>query len=155
MSISRLELLFKRAGSLPALPNTLICIVQTLDKGAHSAAELERLIVADPGLSAEFMRIAAVSANNAGGNEFTTIRGAIMLLGEDAVRSLATSLMMRQFMNRTSGIATFDKMRYARHCLGVALIAQYLFVRKQQTQSMESKWTPDEIFAAGLLSGLS
>jgi HD-like signal output (HDOD) protein len=155
MSFSRLELLFKRAGSLPALPNTLICIVKTLDRGEHSAAELERLIVADPGLSAEFMRIAAVSAQSTGGTQFTTIRGAIMLLGEDAVRSLATSLMMRQFMNKTDSIVLFDKLRYARHCLAVALIAQYLFVRKQQMGRMESKWTPDEVFAAGLLSGLA
>lgn len=145
-----LELLFRRAGSLPALPETAVKLVKSIDSGAASAADLERIIAADPNLTAEFLRMASLAAFG-GVPRYSTIRGAIMLLGQRTVRALAMSLLLRQMTSVKSLTPYFDAARFSRHSLAVGLIARFLFARKQPPNS---GWNQDEVFAVGLLSSL-
>jgi HD-like signal output (HDOD) protein len=148
-----LELLFRRAGCLPALPSTAIQLVKTIDTGEASASHLERIIASDPALSAEFLRMASI-ASVGGVPRYSTIRGAIMLLGQRTVRSLAMSLILRHMSFARPKTPNFDSIRFSRHSLGVAMIARFLFAHRQMARRVETNWTVDEVFAVGLLSSL-
>jgi HD-like signal output (HDOD) protein len=152
---TRLELLFKRASALPALPATAMQLVSTIDSGHASAMELERIIVKDPALTADFIRLAAVSSQGYDGGQYSTVRGAILLLGQRAVRSLATSLILRSLMNSGETSSAFNRERFSSHSLASGLIARFLFARKARTSEMSTKLSADELFAAGLLSDLA
>jgi len=145
--------MFRRAGCLPALPSTAIQLVKSIDTGEASASQLERIIASDPALSAEFLRMASVAAVG-GVPRYSTIRGAIMLLGQRIVRSLAMSLILRHMSFARPKTPNFDSTRFSRHSLGVAMLARFLFVRRQRSSHIETNWTPDEVFAVGLLSSL-
>lgn len=149
----RLELLFRRTSSLPPLPATALKLLHTLDAGDASAAQLERIIAGDPNLAGEFMRLAAFSGM--GVRKYSSIRDAILVLGQRAVRSVATSLVMRQMTMFKNMPATFNRERFTRHSIAVGIIARYLFARKQKSEPFTTKWTPDEVFAAGLLKDLA
>jgi HD-like signal output (HDOD) protein len=148
-----LELIFRRTGSLPALPSTAVQLVKSIDSGEASASTLERIIASDPVLSAEFLRMASVAA--AGGvPRYSTIRGAIMLLGQRTVRSLAMSLILRSMSFSKPKTPYFDAARFSRHSLAVAMLARFLFARKQMNGRPTSDWSADEVFAVGILSSL-
>lgn len=149
----RLQLLFRRTGTLPALPSTAVHLLKSIDSGHASAADLERIIASDPALSAEFLRMASV-ASVGGVPRYSTIRGAIMLLGQRTVRSLAMSMLLRHMTYGSAPTPHFDATRFSRHSLAVAMLARFLFARKQMAGAVLSDWSVDEVFAAGLLSSL-
>jgi HD-like signal output (HDOD) protein len=148
-----IELLFRRTGCLPALPSTALQLVKSIDTGEASASQLERIIASDPALSAEFLRMASIAAEG-GVPRYSTIRGAIMLLGQRTVRSLAMSLILRHLSFARPKTPNFDSLRFSRHSLAVAMLSRFLFARKQMSSHVDSNWTPDEVFAVGLLSSL-
>ena len=148
-----LELIFRRTGSLPALPSTAVQLIKIIDSGEASASSLERIIASDPALSAEFLRMASVAA--AGGvPRYSTIRGAIILLGQRTVRSLAMSLILRSMSFSKPKTRNFDSAQFSRHSLAVAMLARFLFARKQMQSRPSSDWSPDEVFSVGILSSL-
>jgi HD-like signal output (HDOD) protein len=155
LDFDRLELLFRRTGALPALPTTAVELLRTIDGGTASAQELEQIIVRDPCLSGEFLRLAAVYGPVLDAPHFSTIRGAILVLGQRAVRSLAMSLMLRELVAHKSLPGCFDGQRFAVHSLASALLARYLYARRNRIESFESQWSADEVFAAALLSDLA
>src|ERR1700685_2543874 len=114
-----LELIFRRTGSLPPLPSTAVQLVKLIDSGEASASTLERIIASDPALSAEFLRMASVAAAG-GAPRYSTIRGAIMLLGQRTVRSLAMSLILRSMSFSKPKTRNFDSAQFSRHSLAVA-----------------------------------
>src|SRR5687768_13347381 len=90
----RLRLLFRRTSSLPQLPGTAMRLINQIDSGDASAKDLEKVIISDPGLAASFLR-AAVAANTADRDSgISSIRQAIMHMGQRSVRSLAMSLAL-------------------------------------------------------------
>jgi HD-like signal output (HDOD) protein len=150
----RLDLLFRRATSLPVLPTTTAELIKAIDKGEATASQLERIIQSDPGLTAEFLRIAAVRLPGQTSPAYSSIRGAIMVLGFKAVKSLATSLMVRHLLRKNALVEEFDAARFVRHSTTVAFLARYLYSRKQKLEPFDSQWSADEVFALGLLSSL-
>jgi HD-like signal output (HDOD) protein len=85
---------------------------------------------------------------------YSTIRGAIMLLGQRTVRSLAMSLILRHMSFARPKTPFFDPTRFSRHSLGSAMLARFLFAKRQMAGKIQSNWTADEVFAVGLLSSL-
>lgn len=151
---ARLELLFRRITSLPALPNTVSELLKELDEGDASTSRLERIIQADPGLTAEFLRMSALRLPGESSPMYSSIRGAIVVLGFKAVKNIAVSLMVRQLLGRTALVPEFDAYNYARHSMCSAMLARYLYSRRQKLDPFESKWSADEVFALGLLQSL-
>ncbi len=145
----RLQSLFSRASSLPELPHSVQRLIALIDTGEASSADLERIISSDPGLSVALLRL----ANNHRhiDEQISTIRSAVMLLGQHSVRNLATSWMMQGLVQSRVVAPTFSVNRYARHCMVTAQAARYLVARRQLKGAVETTWTADEVFAAALL----
>jgi len=81
-----LKILFTRSSALPNLRASSMKLVQRIDNGAPSAAELEKVIAADPALTAKMLKAASSVIMARDGNGITTIRGAILHLGHQSVR---------------------------------------------------------------------
>ena len=150
---SRLELLCRRVTTLPVLPTTALQLIRTIDSGDASAAELEKIIVSDPSLSAEFLRLSANSQLGKEAGSLTSIRAGIMRMGQRTVRALATSLLVRDLIQKDSN-GDLDQKRFGRHSLAVGLLAKFLYARQKMRGEFETAWTADEVFAAGLLADL-
>lgn len=148
-----LKLLFTRSNALPNLRASAIRLVQRIDSGSPSAAELERVIAADPALTAKLIK-AATSVNVSNGGGVTTIRGAILHLGHQSVRSIAISLAVQGIITEIDPKSGFDVHRFARHSLFVGVFSAYLMRRRLLGRPFETQWTPEELFAAGVLHDL-
>jgi HD-like signal output (HDOD) protein len=147
----RLELLFRRANSLPELPGSALRLIHVIDSGAASAIDLERVIASDPGLSANLLRISNARIPGVDAPGISTLRAAIMRLGQRSVRTLAVSLILQNISHGKDVAPEFHVDRFARHCLFVAFLSRYLYARRQLSNPFESQWSADEIFAGGLL----
>lgn len=147
-----LLLLFRRASSLPELPGNALRIVHLIDSGSASARDLEHIICSDPGLSANLLRVSnARVPGDANPGGISTIRAAIMRIGQRSVRTVAVSLILQNIAHGKDVAAEFNVDRFARHSVYVAFLSRYLFARRNIAQPFESRWTADEIFAGGLL----
>lgn len=150
----RLALLFKRTRSLPELPGSILRLVSAIDSGEASAIDIERIITADPSLSIRLLAVANSAACGSFGTDITTIRGAIMRLGQRSVRSLALSLMMHNFWNSKTESQVFNTQRFARHSLFTGFLSRYLYARRNLQEPFMSEWSCDEVFSAALLHDL-
>jgi HD-like signal output (HDOD) protein len=151
----RLELLFRRASSLPELPGSAMRLIQVIDSGAASAIDLERIIAADPGLSTSLLRISNARVPGMEPPGVSTIRAAIMRLGQRSVRTLAVSLILQNISHGKEVAPQFQVDRFAKHSLFVAFLARYLYARRNLAEQFESRWSADEIFAGALLHDIS
>lgn len=135
------------------LPNNATQLCEAIDKGTASAATLERIILGDPGLTAGVLRASSAAAYGGMTSGATTIRQAIMTLGERAVRSLAVAVWMQAVVQNASA-KRFDAKRFAQHSMFVGLLARYLFSMGKRTSDAPSALVPDEVFAASVLHDL-
>lgn len=137
---------------MPQLPGTALRLINVIDGGEASAIDLERIILADPGLAAGFLRAAA--ANHETEHQLSSIRQAIMYMGQRAVRSLAMSLTVQGLLGSSEGSSTFNQRLYSRHSIFVGFLSRYVYARRQMREPFASAWSADEIFAAGVLHDL-
>lgn len=153
LAYERLQLLFKRTGTLPPLPTTVVKLIKTIDTGEASTVDVEKIVAADPQLCMDLLR--AANSASAGGARIATIRSAIMRLGQRTVRSLAVSLLIQDTFKKYTGVHGFDPRALARHSLFVGHMSRFLFARRSTVEPFDSRWTADEIFAAGVMHDLS
>ena len=137
--IYTLDQILARAHSLPALPQIVLRIMETLgDEGANSDT-LADYIGGDPSVAARVL--AAANAGSMGtGGRVHSVRQAILLLGVGRVRdiTLATAIM-----DRFASKPPFDAHRLWLHSIGVAICSQEI--------AHHAGLDPDISYVAGLL----
>lgn len=146
---ARLELMFRRASTLPPIPHQALRLVREIDEGESSARDLERTIVGDPALATEFLRVAA-GYSLGRQPEATSIRQVILLLGQRAVRSIGCSLLVRASVLGAPREGGIDPEAFGRECLAIGMVARYLYARNIQQNGPTSTWSCEDVFAAGL-----
>lgn len=153
LNYDKLRILFRRASTLPPLPRGAARLIEEIDSDHSCAVTLERIISTDPALTAEVLRVASSAAGGTHG--VTSLRQAILLLGQRSIRAMAVSLSVRALMKQGSRSIRFDGTRFARHSLFVGTLARYLHARAfTRADLTEEDWTSEELFAAGLLHDL-
>lgn len=150
----RLKKSFSISRSLPALPGTGLKLIQVLECEDTASIEVERIIVGDPGLTAAVLRAASSALFGGQSDNATTVRGAVARLGHRALHSVAVSMVLQDLMLQAGSSPSFDRVRFARHSLFVGMMARYLFAARSHRKSFTSKWSRDELFAAGMLHDL-
>lgn len=152
-TFQELKGLFATASTLPQLPGAALRLIQLLDDENASGSEVERIIIGDPALTTAVIR-AASSALYGGHAEITTVRGAITRLGFRSVQAVAVSLGVQSLMANASPGSSFDRARFAKHSLFVGFLARYLYACRFAKEPFKSRWSRDEVFAAGVLHDL-
>lgn len=143
----RLMAMFRQSTVLPKLPVTTLRFLNLPEEQEDGwDSGLEKLVMSDPALSASMMRIASSALY--GSTPVTTIRAAMLRIGERSVRSLAQSLAIQQAGQHLARHPMFDPHRYSRHSLFVGMLASALHARSGVTV------TSEEVLAIGIMHDL-
>lgn len=146
----RLAVFCRRVGSLPALPRSALALVEAIDTGEASAIQLERIISGDPSLTWAMLRYQASNDDGDVAAQRATIRNIIMRMGQTAVRAVAMSLAMKDFSRSAGDMTEEDFVALNQHSLAVGSLARYTFLRINMLKPFKSRWTADEMYAAGV-----
>src|SRR5437764_442296 len=87
---AKYDIILKRVGDLPALPDVVNKIVELLGKPDSSAAEVAKFISYDPGLTSKVLRMVN-SAAYGFQRQISSVQHAIMILGFSTIRGLVLS----------------------------------------------------------------
>jgi len=133
-------------GDLAANPQAIERLNQLLNKEYCTTLGLAHAILQDPGLSAKILRVVNSVAYSVRGEPVSTITRAILLLGFERVREIATGLLLiEQFTRGGAGYAALhENLRRALRC---GLTAQAISVRVGQV-------SPEQAYLLGLFSNL-
>ena len=139
MSALKLEDVLARADILPALPQVVRHILDTLRDERANAELLAERIGSDPAVVARLLAAANASAYGLAGH-VDSLRQAILLLGIEKVRAitLATAIV-----DRYHSAPPFDAQRLWLHSLGVAVCAREI--------AIHADLDAESAFTAGLL----
>lgn len=86
---------------LPTLPDIALKVKNAVTKGDVSAKELAEMIMTDAALSTQILRVAN-SPMYRGASEINNIQMAVSRLGNNTIRTLVTSLVMKQMFRPSS-----------------------------------------------------
>lgn len=138
-----LNRIIARVEDLPTLPRTVLKITERINDPKSSARDLARIITDDQVLAARLLKL--VNSSFYGfPQRISTLTGAIVLLGFDAMRNLLlTTSVFDLFPNRKK-ISEFRQEQFWDHSLGCAVGAKVLgnYLRYDKVE---------ELFVSGLL----
>ena len=138
-----LNRIIARVEDLPTLPRTVLKITELVNDPKSSARDLARIITDDQVLAARLLRL--VNSSFYGfPQRISTITGAIVLLGFDAIRNLLlTTSVFDLFPNRKNG-SLIRQEQFWDHSLGCAVAAKILGNHLRYDKV-------EELFVSGLL----
>jgi len=143
MSMPDPQKLIEKIDDLPTLPRTVLKITELVNDPKSSAKDLARIITDDQVLTARLLKL--VNSSFYGfPQRISTVTGAIVLLGFDAIRSLLlTTSVFDLFANRNRKKKQ-DQERFWDHSLGCAVGAKVIgnYLRHDKIE---------ELFVSGLL----
>lgn len=145
---------FRSAESLPDLPASALQLCDAIDKGDATNSDLERIILADPAITACVLRTANSAMYGGRSQQTSTVKGSILMLGHKAVRSVAVSVWVQSLVHQSKSSPKFDAARFAEHSMFVGFLSKYLLSALHKTKGVATAWSPDELFAAGVLHDL-
>ncbi|MEZ5063134.1 MAG: HDOD domain-containing protein [bacterium] len=117
-----------RVDDVPTLPPVLLMVWELTGRSDSSAADLARAIGSDPGLTGAVLRLAN-SAYFGFPRKIGTVKQAIVVLGFDTVRSLATGASVMRALGPSSP-SGMDAGEFLRHSMVTAMAARLLVERR-------------------------
>ena len=132
----------------PTFIDASLGVRMALGKKELSNAELARVVGSEPLLSARIVALANSVALNPTGKEVSDLKNAVMMVGQNSVRSVAVSMAMDQIAHAKE-LAPFKEQarQLWEHSLEVAALA-HILARQRGVAS------PDEALFAGLVHDL-
>ncbi len=132
----------------PTFIDASLGVRMALGKKDLSNIELARVVTSEPLLCARVVALANSAALNPRGREVSDVKSAVMLVGQNAVRSLSVTLAMEQIA-RAKELEPFKAQarQLWEHCLEVAALAFVIGKRRGLAN-------PDEALFAGLVHDL-
>ncbi len=143
MSTVDLSTIIGKIEDLPTLPRTVLKITELVNNPKSSARDLSRIITDDQVLTARLLKL--VNSSFYGfPQRISTITGAIVLLGFDAIRNLLLTTSVYDVFSNHAKTSQFNQEKFWDHSLGCAVGAKVIgnFMRHDKIE---------ELFVAGLL----
>ena len=131
---------------LLTLPQVAFQINKLVESRTSSAADLHRVIKADPALSARLLKLVNSAYYGLPGR-VASLEKAVILLGVTAVKNLAIAASIEQLFRHVKLTGPFSGRDLWLHCLAVAATARALAQRINLPRL-------DEVFMAGLIHDL-
>lgn len=136
----------ERVGAVATLPDIALRIMRIADDPLASEDQLHDALLSDPALAARVLKVVN-SAFYRRQREVGNPRGAIRLLGIEAIRNIALAASLHRLFRGKRGIAGFDPGDVWQHCVAVGTAARVLAARVTGV-------SPEEAMLAGLLHDL-
>ncbi|MDX1708742.1 MAG: HDOD domain-containing protein [Desulfobacterales bacterium] len=143
MKAPDIERVISRVEDLPTLPRTVLRITELVNDPKSSARDLARIITDDQVLAARLLKL--VNSSFYGfPQRISTITGAIVLLGFDAIRNLLLTTSVFDLFSNRRKISLIQQEQFWDHSLGCAVAAKVIgnYLRYDKIE---------ELFVAGLL----
>ncbi len=143
INIPDLGRIIDKIEDLPTLPRTVLKITELVNNPKSSARDLSRIITDDQVLTARLLKL--VNSSFYGfPQRISTVTGAIVLLGFDAIRNLLLTTSVFDVFSNHSKLAKFNQEKFWDHSLGCAVGAKVIgnFMRHDKIE---------ELFVSGLL----
>ena len=129
---------------LPPLPVVVMRVLQSVNDPSTSANDLAGLISSDQVLSSQILRLAN-SAYYGFSMRITTVSHAVVILGLDTVRNLATAVSVKNAFMAVRSTA-LEREKFWEHSVAASICSQTIARRRRLAQSMI-----EEVFIGGLL----
>jgi putative nucleotidyltransferase with HDIG domain len=143
MSQLNISAIINRIDDLPTLPRTILRITEVINNPRSSADDLSRIITDDQVLTARLLKL--VNSSFYGfPQRISTVAGAIVLLGFDAIRNLLLTSSIFDFFPKRGKNFILEPDELWDHSLGCAVGAKVIgsYIRHEKVE---------ELFVAGLL----
>ena len=150
LSIDGNQQAVKAMDSLPPLPAFALRVVQVVQDPNSSAVELSTVVSADPGLSAQFLRVAN-SASYRGNGEITSVKNALVRIGFAQTRNIAIGGAIASAFPPDALHALFRIESFWSHSLAVASYAGRL-AQKAKTVDQATAFTAGVLHDIGRLA---
>jgi putative nucleotidyltransferase with HDIG domain len=138
-----IERVIARVDDLPTLPRTVLRITELVNDPKSSARDLARIITDDQVLAARLLKL--VNSSFYGfPQRISTITGAIVLLGFDAIRNLLLTTSVFDLFSNRKKISVIRQEQFWDHSLGCAVAAKVIGNHLRYDRV-------EELFVAGLL----
>ena len=143
MKLPEIEHVIARVEDLPTLPRTVLRITELVNDPKSSARDLARVITDDQVLAARLLKL--VNSSFYGfPQRVSTITGAIVLLGFDAIRNLLLTTSVFDLFSDRKKISLNRQEQFWDHSLGCAVAAKVIGNHLRYDKV-------EELFVAGLL----
>ena len=142
-NIPELNRIIGKIEDLPTLPRTVLKITELVNNPKSSARDLSRIITDDQVLTARLLKL--VNSSFYGfPQRISTVTGAIVLLGFDAIRNLLLTTSVFDVFSNPTRPSKFSQEKFWDHSLGCAVGAKVIgnFMRHDKIE---------ELFVSGLL----
>jgi HD-like signal output (HDOD) protein len=143
MATPDLKQIIAKVEDLPTLPRTVLRITELVNNPKSSAKDLARIITDDQVLTAKLLKL--VNSSFYGfPQRISTVTGAIVLLGFDAIRNLLLTTSVFDVFTTKTKKSALQQEKFWDHSLGCAVGAKVIgnFIRHDKVE---------ELFVAGLL----
>jgi HD-like signal output (HDOD) protein len=138
-----LDRVIARVEDLPTLPRTVLRITELVNDPKSSARDLARIITDDQVLAARLLKL--VNSSFYGfPQRISTITGAIVLLGFDAIRNLLLTTSVFELFSNRKKLSLIRQEQFWDHSLGCAVAAKVIGNHLRYDKV-------EELFVAGLL----
>ncbi|MGD9058339.1 MAG: HDOD domain-containing protein [Desulfobacterales bacterium] len=138
-----IDRVISRVDDLPTLPRTVLRITELVNDPKSSARDLARIITDDQVLAARLLKL--VNSSFYGfPQRISTITGAIVLLGFDAIRNLLLTTSVFDLFSNRKKISLIRQEQFWDHSLGCAVAAKVIGNHLRYDKV-------EELFVAGLL----
>ena len=143
MSTPDLNRIIGQIEDLPTLPRTVLKITELVNNPRSSAKDLARIITDDQVLTARLLKL--VNSSFYGfPQRISTVTGAIVLLGFDAIRNLLLTTSVFDMFSTNKKLSKFNQEKFWDHSLGCAVGAKVIGNMMRHNKI-------EELFVAGLL----
>jgi HD-like signal output (HDOD) protein len=129
---------------LMVFPFSVAKVLKMTQSSETNAADLARVIEADPVLSAKMLQMSNSAYFGGGRNRVSSIKNAVVRIGFAETRRIVMSMSIMNLFDNERVTPGFDRMHFWRHCLSTAVMAEYFAARI-------SGLNKDEAFLCGLL----
>jgi HD-like signal output (HDOD) protein len=143
MSTPDLNRIIGKIEDLPTLPRTVLKITELVNNPRSSAKDLARIITDDQVLTARLLKL--VNSSFYGfPQRISTVTGAIVLLGFDAIRNLLLTTSVFDMFSNNKKLNKFNQEKFWDHSLGCAVGAKVIGNALRHDKI-------EELFVVGLL----
>ena len=143
MSVPDPQKIISKIEDLPTLPRTVLKITEMVNDPKSSAKDLSRIITDDQVLTARLLKL--VNSSFYGfPQRISTVTGAIVLLGFDAIRNLLLTTSVFDLFGNKNGNGRHQHEKFWDHSIGCAVGAKVIGHHLRHDKV-------EELFVAGLL----
>lgn len=146
MATERLDALVRQVRDLPALPNTVVRVMQISDDPKSGTSDVAKVLISDQALAARVLKLAN-SAFYGASRRIATVSDAVVILGMRTTRNLVMATGCQELLEQEVAGYCLPRGALLRHSLACASAAQVLAKRTKYRGA-------EEAFVAGLLHDL-